>query len=101
MHSCKKNGTSALPFSSATHKKWYLVTNFQFSSSQKMTFGPFLKLLHNCTVKTKGLLHIITTALIFLSNLTSICFCIPEAHREHGSPSLECSWCSTVSVRRH
>jgi hypothetical protein len=36
-------------------------------------FGPYLKLLHNCTVKTKGLQYVIATAQIFLSNLTSVC----------------------------
>lgn len=54
-------------------KKWYLVTTYQFSSSQKKWhLGHFLKLLYDCTVKTKGLPYIIATAQIFLSNHPSI-----------------------------
>ena len=66
MHGCqKKNGTSAPPSSSAAHKKkWHL--------------GPFLKLLHNCTLKTKRLPYIKATPQIFLSDLTSVCSPYPR-----------------------
>jgi hypothetical protein len=72
--------------SSTAHKKWYLVTTYQFSSSQKMALGPFLKLLCNCTVNTKELLCIVATAQFFLSNLTSIFSPYPRISQRTWQP---------------